>query len=370
MSNGFDNGDQAAIEQLKCSGCGAILKFKPGTKNLKCTHCGAENVIADSAEVIEEIDFEKFMKQSYSAEDKVEVTAVKCNACGASITLQPNVTADQCPYCASNIVVKSGSTSKLLKPKSLLPFKIEKDSAAESFRNWMHKLWFAPSDLKSKAEKGKMEGIYVPYWTYDANTQSWYTGERGVYYYETESYTTTENGKTVTKTRQVRKTHWTPVSGHVYNNFDDVLVVASHSLPRKYTDRLEPWNLKELLPYNDQYLSGFRSETYQIDVAEGFEEAKGKMQPVIQNTIRHDIGSNEQRIHSVKTRYDDVTFKHTLLPVWISSYRYRDKVYRFVINGQTGKVKGERPYSVIKILIAVIVAIAIIVAAILIFGKK
>jgi LSD1 subclass zinc finger protein len=351
--------------ELTCTGCGAVLHFKPGTGMLKCQYCGAENPIEESEEVIEEIDYGKFIDEKLDKEEKIEVVSVRCSACGAAITLDPHITSDQCPYCASHIVVKSGSTSTLLKPKSLLPFIIDKKKAGELFRAWLKKLWFAPSDLKkTDVVREKINGIYVPYWTYDAKTYSSYTGHRGDYYYETVTYTTTENGKTVTRTRRVRRTRWTFTSGSVANNFDDILVIASHSLPKKYSERLEPWYLGNLVPYNDKYLSGFRSESYQVDVTTGLNEAKEKMIPVIRQTIRRDIGGDEQRILTMNTAYNDVTFKHILLPIWISSYRFKDKVFRFLINGQTGEVQGERPWSALKIALAVLFVIIVIVAII------
>jgi len=355
--------------ELTCSGCGAILHFKPGTRNLNCTYCGAENAIEDSGEAIEEIDFEKFMREKMDTEEKIEVVSVSCSSCGATITLEPNITSDQCPYCAASIVVKSGSTCSLLKPKSLLPFVIERKKAAELFNGWIKKLWFAPTDLKkADISSDKLNGIYVPYWTYDANTHTWYTGQRGTYYYVTETYTTTEDGKSVTKTRQVRKTRWSSVSGDVNNAFDDILVIASHSLPKKYTEKLEPWSLKKLVPYNDKYLSGFRSESYQVEVTTGLNEAKEKMVPVIRTTVYRDIGGDEQRISTMNTKYNDVTFKHILLPIWISSYRFKDKVYRFLINGETGEVQGERPYSIMKIIMTVLGVLVTLAILGLIFG--
>lgn len=366
---GMEIQEQGVSNELNCTGCGAILHFDPGTTSLKCKYCGAENAIEVSIEKIEEIDYDAFMANQYDKEEKIEVADVKCDTCGASVTLQPNVTADQCPYCASNLVIEGGTTSTILKPKSLLPFAVDKTTALTSFRKWIKSRWFAPSDLKVKAAKGKLEGIYIPYWTYDSNTHSHYTGQRGTYYYVTETYTTTENGETVTRTRQVRKTRWTMTSGQVRNMFDDILIIASHSLPLKYTEKLEPWNLSSLVSYNDKYIGGFRSESYQVDVAAGLNEAKNKMEPMIYSSIRRDIGGDEQRIFTVNTSYNDVTFKHILLPIWISSYRYKDKVYRFLVNGQTGEVQGERPYSALKITITVLLAVAAIVAAIIIFSK-
>lgn len=366
----FEEKHEKTCNEFNCTGCGAVLQFQPGTKNLTCTYCGAENAIIDTPVAIEEIDYDRFMKEQFSKEEKMEIVAVKCKSCGVSITFPPNVTSDQCPYCASAIVVSSGSTSSILKPKSLVPFVVDQKKAGELFRQWVQGLWFAPSNLK-KADLAydKINGVYIPYWTYDTNTNTSYTGQRGTYYYVNESYTTTENGKTVTKTRQVRKTHWTFTAGQVQNTFDDVLVLASHTLPKKYTTNLEPWKLEALVPFNEKYLGGFRTESYQVEVSDGLEEAKKIMQPTIYSTIRRDIGGDEQRVLTANTSYHNITFKHILLPIWISSYRFNNKVFRFLINGQTGEVQGERPYSALKIFLAVLAVLAVIAVFVLIFSK-
>lgn len=344
--------NQDVHKDVVCSSCGAKLSFNPGSTSLKCGHCGAENTIEVSTEVIEEVDFEKFIAGDLNKEEKLELIVVKCGGCGASVTLKPNVTSDNCPYCDTSLVVQNGSSSSILRPKSLLPFKVELKSAVELFRKWVKSLWFAPNALIKRAatlDADKLKGMYIPYWTYDSNTDCNYTGLRGDYYYTTESYTTTENGQTVTKTRQVRHTRWTPAFGRVYNNFDDVLVVASKSLPTKYMDKLEPWDLANLVPFNEKFLSGFQAESYQVDLKEGFGVAKGKMEPIIRESVRRDIGGDEQQITTLNVAYNDVTFKHLLLPVWISAYRFKDKVFRFIVNARTGEVQGERPYSFWKI---------------------
>ena len=151
-------------------------------------------------------------------------------------------------------------------------------------------------------------------------------------------------------------------SGNVARFFDDVLVLASKSLPKKYTDGLEPWDLSALEPYKPEYLAGFRAEAYAVPLHDGFTEARQRMDAVIARDIRFDIGGDRQRIHSVETDLRDVTFKHVLLPVWLAAYKYRGETYRFVVNGRTGKVQGERPWSAIKIAIAVVVGLAVAAA--------
>ena len=168
----------------------------------------------------------------------------------------------------------------------------------------------------------------------------------------------------------MRKTRWWPVSGRVADDFDDVLVLASRSLPAGYAEALEPWDLKDLVPYRDEYLSGFVAESYQIRLPEGFEIAKGIMDGHIRATVARDIGGDHQRIHALDTRYFDVTFKHALLPVWISAYRFHDRTFRFLVNARTGEVQGERPYSWVKITLAVLAAIIVVLIIMLIVRQQ
>lgn len=367
MQESFEN--EIEVGKFSCVNCGGDLKYKPGTQSLSCEHCGTENEIPQIDEDFKEIDFHKFLAERSKTEETFTEKFVKCHSCGATSSLEPHVTSSNCPYCSTALVIEESQEETIIKPKSLLPFHLDKNTAKDRFKTWVNKLWFAPNDLKKASLNfDHFKGIYIPYWTYDTDTFTQYTGQRGIYYYVTESYTTTENGKTVTKTRQVRKTRWYPAFGNVDNFFDDVLVTATHSLPRKYIYKLEPWDLENLIPFEKSYLSGFITEKYQIDLEEGFDIAKNIMDPQIRALIRRDIGGDEQRIISMKTNYDDITFKHLLLPVYVSAYRYKDKLYQFLVNGRTGEVQGQRPYSWIKIALAVLLGIAII--ALIVFFTK
>jgi len=370
MENQKTNANPIDTEQHSCSQCGAKLNFAPGTSALKCPYCGFELQIAKSEVQIAELDYQSYLEKAAQEKDSHEAQRVKCDKCGAETTVPAEAAADICPFCGANRVF-SGSVSRVIKPEGLLPFKVAQKDAFESFRRWIRGLWFAPNKLKQFAQsENKLAGVYIPFWTYDSDTITAYVGERGDYYYTSESYTTTENGRTVTRTRQVRHTRWTPASGSVGNNFDDILILASKSLPREYADRLAPWDLAGLVPYGDEYLSGFRAESYQVSLPQGFEAAKGIMAPVIEATIRSDIGGDEQRIHSAETRYRNISFKHILLPVWISAYRFREKIYRILINARTGEVQGERPFSAWKIAAAVMAALVIIGILIVIHASK
>ncbi len=347
-------------KQFECGQCGASLEFSPGTECLTCPYCGHENPIAPVEDTIEELDYHEALRTAADTADLEERIEVDCTSCGASTTLAPNVAADECPFCGTPIV-KAGTTHRILRPKALLSFKIRREEAQTAFRDWISGLWFAPNALKKRGKQSeRLQGVYMPYWTYDADTRSRYTGQRGEHYWVTVTRTVTVNGKTERRRERVRKTRWYPASGQVRNAFDDVLVLASESLPRKKTDDLEPWDLRNLVPYKDEYLSGFKAESYKVPLVAGFEHAKYKMDPVIRASVCRDIGGDEQRILGLDTEYRDITFKHVLLPIWISAYRYHNKIYRFMVNGRTGEVQGERPWSWIKIAFATLVGAAIV----------
>ncbi len=344
--------------EIVCKQCAAKLKFKPGTTMLTCEYCGFENEIDIKAEPVEELDFNEWLSKSEHETETIEVHAVLCNSCGAEITLAENTVSDHCPFCGNLLVITAESHKKLIKPKSLLPFKIDHKEALKSYEKWLRKLWWAPPGLKKFARiSEKIAGIYIPYWTYDSDTYTTYVGQRGDDYTTTESYTD-GNGKS--QTRTVTRTRWTTVKGSVNLWFDDVLVPASKSLPTKIVDKLEPWDVKELIPFDEKFLSGFRSETYQINLKDGFDRAKVKMDPVIRKQICKQIGGDKQSITSMNTSYSNVTFKHVLLPLWISAYRYKEKSYRFLINARTGEVSGERPYCWWKIALAILAGIGAI----------
>ena len=352
------------LRQFSCKDCGADLKFAPGTNALKCPYCGVENEIETTeeavADAVEELDFREHLAKLKAGQETYEVLTARCTNCGAQTSFDEHITSDLCPFCGAALVHEKAST-RMIKPQALLPFKVDDKAAREYYKKWLHGLWFAPNKLKEYARReGGLNGMYMPHWTYDAETTTRYQGQRGEHYYVTETYTAMEDGKPVTRTRQVRHTRWYPASGTVHNSFDDVLIVASESLPRKYMMKLEPWDLDAVVPYTDAYLSGFRTESYTVDLEQGFDLATGRMEPVINQTIRRDIGGDAQRILSKDTQYFDVTFKHLLLPVWISAYRYQAKVYRFMVNARTGQVSGERPWSWVKITLAVLLALVII----------
>ena len=346
--------------RFPCDQCGADYRFDPSNGKMACDHCGHSQSMAQPgpwASSIRELNFENALAGTLNTSEMETHRISQCPNCAAQIELIGDEHTTECPFCATPVVTDTGEF-RHIKPKALLPFSLDERTAKQAMTDWLGKLWFAPNGLQDYARKGrKLQGIYVPYWTFDADTKSTYRGERGQVYYETR--TVMRDGKS--QQVQVAKVRWYPASGRVARFFDDVLVLGSRSLPKRFTDALEPWDLSELVPYSPEYLAGFQAEGYGIELDDGFAEARDKMDRVIARDVRFDIGGDRQRIHNIDTKLSDVTFKHILLPIYMAAYKYRGKSYRFVVNARTGRVQGERPYSPWKIAFAV--TLALIIAA-------
>jgi hypothetical protein len=264
------------------------------------------------------------------------------------------------------MIVEVDEQDRTIPPGGLLPFVVDRKAAGERFKKWLSSRWFAPRHLVNRAERDALDGVYLPYWTYDALIHTHYSGERGEYYYETETYT--ENGET--KTREVRKTRWHSVSGSVDLAFADVLICGSASLPEPLLEKLEPWDLPALRAFDGRYLAGFVAEKYRIDPEAGFATASERMQPKIRRAVERDIGGDEQRISSMKNVPMQVGFRHLLLPLWLTAFRFKHTLFHVTVNARTGEVAGERPWSALKILALVLVIAAIIAGIVFVATRK
>lgn len=361
-------GDKKPVEhfQFECKQCGFELDHEIGKNSLICNSCGAvEPIEVEQYNIFHAHPYESTVLNLLEEEPNNTNFHVRCDTCGAGFDFPVDTHADECPYCGSNIIVPV-NLQRQLSPDAVLPFDIKEEQANESFRKWIKGLWFAPNALKRLAmRKHPIQGTYIPYWGFDANTYSNYTGQRGT------NYTTTVrvrvNGKT--QTRVVTKIRWRAVSGHVSHEFDNVLVTASELVSQNLSQSMTQWNLSKSQEYSPKFLSGYKSELYQVGLPRGLKRGKSIMITAIRRLIRRDIGGDHQRVSSVDTQYSRVGFKLMLMPLWISAFLYNKKTYRFIINGQTGKVKGERPYSWIKIVSFIAAIVSIIYIGILISQK-
>gem|GEM_PF-37208 len=379
-----DSKDKSATgRKFPCPGCGAKLDFNPAQRELKCPYCGYAETIAPASDEVRERDWEEYWQNANAHGETIagRSSEVQCKACAAVVLLEDKVALDHCPYCGNDLENKPVTAKNMILPEGVLPFRVDQKSAVAAFNHWIHGRWFAPRDLKQLANLGRMGGLYVPFWTFDSMTYSHYTGQRGDNYQEQETYTEPEtyfttdaNGnqvsqsRMVTKTRMVTKIRWWPVMGDVEHFFDDVLVCASHSIPAGMINELAPWDLQNVEPFQAEFLAGFQTERYTVELEDGFNTARSIMDGEIRTLCCRDIGGDHQQLATVNTQHAAITFKQILQPVWLAPYRYRDKTYRIAVNARTGEVVGTRPYSYWKVVFVVLAILAVIAIAVGIAG--
>jgi hypothetical protein len=330
------------------------MRFDPPRSALACAACGHARALpapdADAqAEALREQDYLAALRQLAAREPSLQARVVDCPSCGAQTRFEGHVVGDRCAFCATPLLVERAHTQSLIRAQAVLPFALDKAAAQRVFAQWIASRWFAPNALKATVrEADGVKGVYVPWWTYDAATITTYRGERGTHRTVRES----RPGGAGEITRTV--TDWSGASGAVPVAFDDILVVGSPSIPAHLARVLDRWDLARLRPPTDEVFAGFQVEVYRRDLEEGFGDARQRMEGTIDSAIRRDIGGDAQRIHAKQTVVDDVRFKHLLMPVWIGSYRFRGKAYQVVVNGQSGEVEGDRPWSALKIGLALL----------------
>lgn len=335
-----------ATDRFPCPECGGQMHFSPETQGLTCEFCGYIAPIDTEGE-IHEHDIDQ-ITQYESRSWGQETVVIHCENCGGETVISASEKSNFCAFCGSAHVVQSQEEPGA-SPESVVPFKITRKNAQEQFRKWIHARWFAPNALKKSYVGDKLSGMYIPFWTFDAATTASYTCEVGHDYYTTETYVDYVDGKPETRTRQVQHTRWSYASGDHQQDFDDVLVNASEKFNPSKIRALEPYFTKELSPYKPEYLAGFLCEKY----AKGGQQSLAEGKQIMLDRVSQAIISKQHADHvrglNVNIQYRNLTFKHILLPIWLSSYTYGTKIYQFCINGQTGEVQGDAPISPFKV---------------------
>ena len=338
----------------KCPSCGGVMDFDPQTGGLTCPYCGhTESIPVNEEEpgVAEELDLasaDHVENCNWGAEKKTVI----CKACGAESVYDALEISAVCPFCGSNQVMEA-SDQKTMAPGGVVPFQITDKKASELFKAWIKRKWFCPKLAKESAKAKHFKGVYLPYWTFDAKTKSQYSGEYGK-----DKRVKGSDGAEHTETT------WYPTKGQYAEDFDDELICATTNHNQSMLMGIEPFRTAENKAYKPEYVAGFAAERYAVGVKEAWEMAKdvikGKLRDNISGKIRKEKDADHVRNLTVETVFSGLTYKYLLLPVWISSYKYKDKVYQFMVNGQTGKVSGKTPISIPKVIITIAGIILII----------
>jgi hypothetical protein len=357
----------AAKSKYSCPACGAEAVWNPAKKALVCPFCGTVSPceLKTDGSGIEENDLATALRnlgenhRGWQAEKK----SVKCQSCQAITVFDPTRVGQRCDFCGSSSLIPVDQITAPIRPESLLEFKLPETQVREKVRAWYGDRWFAPDALKSRALTDQVHGLYLPYWTFDAQVHADWTAQSGYYYYETEHYTDNEGRS---QTRQVQRTRWEPSAGSLDHFFDDELVSASKGVPAEMLRQIEPFpTTTELKPYDPGFLSGWVVEQYQIDLVAAAENARQIMQQKTEALCDAEVPGDTHRGLEVNADFSAQTFKHVLVPVWILSYTYGAQVYQIVVNGYTGAIAGKYPKSWIKItlfVLAILIALFVIIA--------
>ena len=353
-----------------CPSCGAQTSYAPGTTVLRCGSCGSELAIAGPDVAVREHSYDEWQARNGAVRvAAIGAQVLRCSGCGASTETVD--LAGTCQFCGGALVTVE-QPEGLVAPEAVVPFHVDRRGAQEAFGSWVRSRRFAPGALKRVGSTEGLAGTYVPHWTFDAHTETDYAGQRGEHYWVTETYQVPDGKRgTRTETRQVQHTRWYPASGHVARSFDDVLVVGTRRLDPERLEDMGPWTLAEARPFQPEYLTGYSALRYDVDPDEGAKDARSRMRSVIKEDCRRDIGGDEQRVTDVDVTYSEAMFKLVLLPLWIATYLYGGKSWQVLVNANTGEVVGDRPWSVPKIVAAVLAGLLLvgIVVAMVMAGR-
>ena len=360
----------AALEKHPCPACGAQAEWTPAKQKLVCPFCGTEApyVVDTSTGKVQELDLVSALRSipDEARGWQTERRSVQCQSCKAVMVYDPARVGQNCEFCGSPALVDYQEIKSPIRPQSLLPFKVTVAQVRDRMRAWYAGRWFAPGKLKRLALVDQVKGMYVPYWTFDAQAECPWRAEAGYYYYVSESYTDSQGKR---QTRQVRKVRWEPASGHVSHFFDDQPVPGSRGIDPGLLRGVEPFPTKELVPYDTAFLSGFVVEHYQVVLLDAARQGRERMDEELRALCSAQVPGDTQRNLEIFPTYSGETFKHILVPLWLLTYTYGARVFQVVANGYTGTIAGRFPKSPWKIAGAVLVALAVIITLIVLSQK-
>jgi len=344
--------ESAAPRGVPCEACGTPVE----PTDRFCPACACPNPAVETKGTVNTVQEQKHFR---------------CEGCGSEVATDPDQRSYVCPFCDSTYVVEfSHEQSGRQKPEFVIGFAVTLEQAREMFRDWLRSnSWFRPGDLKTATVAEKMKGIYLPFWSFSMLAESTWSARIGEYWYRTETYTTTENGKTVTKTRRVRETEWWNLSGNHHRYHAGYLVSGSKGLPQQDANRIKPFQLPALKRYEPYYLAGWLSEEYTVTREAALEASKQEFYGRERQEVAVFMPGDTHRDLRISTNFSHVNSDLCLLPIYLLSYRYKDKLFRFLVNGQTGKVAGDKPHSWLKIGVfsAGILLVILLVVLLLVF---
>ncbi len=334
-------------QSYACSQCGGQMEFHPQSQKLRCLYCGSEQEIAaqkaaDSGEQVLE-----FVLPTHRGHHWAEAQHhLECQNCGAGSLWPEAQRTLRCPSCGSGQLLESQETQNLVDPHVIGLMEIDETQALKQAEAWLGKGWFAPDDLSKAAQKTALRPAYYPFWTFDGTLElNWHCEVN-----EGDS----ENPR------------WVPRSGAEYHMFDDMLVPGAKSITQKQLRDLGPFKLKEVLEFKPEHVAGWPALAYEIALADATLVARGELVKKVGRTLHRKVLPHRQKRNLTPGghKWSGMTFKNVLLPLWVGTYLYQDQTYPILINGQTGKISGDKPRDTLKF-IAIFLSIFLTIVALL-----
>lgn len=347
----------AQIAEYKCPACTGPLHFVGESGKLECDYCGSTYDVAEiealyagqeagakaafqeaeakekNGEPGEEPAWDTSALQGDWGADGEGMKAYNCPSCGAELICDATTAATSCPYCGNNTIVP-GQFGGTMKPDYVIPFKLDKKASVAALKKHYSKKFFLPRAFSSGNHLEEVQGIYVPFWLFDAGA------EADCRFHATRSHTHTDGDYRVTVTEHfdVRR------SGTM--EFERIPVDGSKKMPDDYMDSIEPFDYAGLKSFSTAYLPGYLADKYDVTAHESMERADRRFRSSAIDQMRRDISGYEVvnqvggnvRLHRGKVHY-------VLMPVWTLRTRWKNQDYLFMMNGQTGKMVGDLPVS-------------------------
>lgn len=336
------------LQEYKCKCCGGALEFNGVTQKLKCPFCDSEFSVEEFETPDEEMldfggDFDTADGESTPSDDSEEyvegTVSYICKSCGGEIVADSNTSATSCPFCGNPVVINN-NVSGLVKPTGVVPFTVEKKSVEHQLREYYKKKILLPKAFLRDNLLEEIKGVYVPYWVYEAHAD-------GTAFFAATKVTRhrrTNETVTVTRTYEVERTGSVDISG--------MPIVGTKTIESDLLDSIEPFYTQDQKKFNPGYLAGYLAEKYTVEEKDCTDEAESKAQKTLGITLEKSIteGYTTVNMVSCKATVDLSKGKYVLLPVYLLTTKWKDKVYIFAMNGQTGKFIGNLPIDKSKLM--------------------
>jgi predicted RNA-binding Zn-ribbon protein involved in translation (DUF1610 family) len=336
--------------QFKCPQCGATTSFTPSARGISCANCGYAQRNAPKA-VGKAAEEREFTLDTLAISDRgwgSKRTELHCESCGADISISANALSSTCPFCLSNRVIARVATANLLRPRYLIPFILDSHECQTQVKKWLGKGWMHPSGLSQVTASTQFRGLYLPFWTFDATIIANWRAEVG--YERTKRYY--DNNSKSWKTRVYIDWRWE--SGQLIQNPDDWLGIGTTKISRVLLKRLYPFELGALIAYEPDFLAGWQAHNYNIPLQDAWDIVKTEMRERTREGCHFQIKSSHVRNFSMRADFENETWRYILLPVFTAAYRFGGETYQLLVNGQTGKVAGQKPIAWWKVWLAIL----------------